>query len=304
METKISEKIELFKNGYITDEQEIIDYDANLLNRYYDVINEYWSEELQYYVKNFLTESDLLPSHTFPISGEDYEASGATFDIGDIETEIGLDFQEDLELTGAYYDAVSDNIDEYSEYLQSIINDAIGPVSGEFIEDQYRMNETIKEDEKSEVSPGLLSIIKLNCLYLDTSDTDILFRDKYAIAIKAGDNDISDEQLNKLVNDISELIIQSNYYNFGEKISICKEENLMYAMLSDKTIETNVQELLYETYPDDDLSIRIARAGLKLMPDNETIYKNTSQYDLMYTAKSLIDEIDIYRNAVIAKGLM
>jgi hypothetical protein len=308
MDTRISEKIELFKNGFISDENILINYDQELLDDCYALLDSYWSADLQYYVKHFMTDEDYLneknKTDTFPISGEDFTTTGISFDITDLETATGIDFITDLDMPLSAYEEISGNIDAFSSGLIVELDTILYPITSEMIDIQKNANLEIYKQEETKSSIGVTALMKIINNFLDENDVNILYTDAYKKSLESINTQPVFFSNADILNLITSKIIKSSKILFGEKLKFCLRNNLLYCKLQDETLEKELFNLVYKFYPDNDDSIRIIRAANSLMPDDQTIMDETTQNDLITAAMSLILDIDIYIRVIKKKGYM
>lgn len=295
MNVDLTQKIELFGQGYITEGVSFIDYDPNLLSQYHSLLTNYWSPWMEWYVQKYITSADLLePSAA--VSGEDFTMTGYVVDITDLEAESGVDFEVDLELVSPYYEEVSGDIDAY---VADIIADVESEVSGVTANIVNIQNVTFSKPRQ--FSQGITDFVKLNCNYLDNNDTNTHYYRAYKIAIPAMNPEISGSFLNSFVKEITSKIKQESLYRFGKKVNICQAEDIYYCKLPDIILEDILLPVL-STHFSTDNALRVIKAANSMMPADESIYDNTNQNDVMRTAKALIDEIDIFARAIERKG--
>ena len=307
MYTNISEKLDLFQRGLITDDQEIIGYDTNLHKDCYQILDNYWSSKLQYIVETFITEEDLIASSgttdVFPISGDDFSLAPIYNDVDDIQDIVGIDFQSDLGITGTYYDTLTGNISAFTSGLFMDMAGILSGVSGIVVGSQDLLNQEISGFEANEYfSKGMIQLIKLINGYLESNDVAVEYNKYIQISLDAMGLWLAPMDISIILDDI----YNTSKVTFAHKLErIAHYDNTLYSKLDDNTVEDIVSQHIKELANTScSESIRIAKATNSLMPSDEEIYNNTSQLELFETTESLIKQIDVFRDIAIEKGYM
>lgn len=305
MQTNIPEKIDLFKRGLISENQEIIGYDKELHNQFSNLLDNYWTSKLQYVTDNFISESDILAvsasTDTFPVSSDVLNTNNIAVTPDEIQDITGIDFQNDLGITGPEYETLTGDIADFSSTLYSTMTDDLDDISARMLEVQEMINADIGEiEEQPQFSDGMTEMIKLSNTYLDNNDTRQFFKQHLQTALDAMNIQLSTEDLNFVLDKI----IQTSQAKFGQKITNITSESL-YSLLDDQSIESIISQalkLVHDIICDD--TFKIARAVVKLMPPSFQIYNNSPQIDLFKTIEALIKQIDVFRNIAIQKGYL
>ena len=305
MQTQISEKIDLFKRGLISDNQEIIGYNQDLHSDFSLILDNYWSSKLQYIVENFITEEDVLSvsghTDTFPVSGEDFSLEPIQADPEEIQNITGVDFQNDLGIIGSAYETLTSDISGFTTSLYTIMSDSLDDVSAQMVTLQNSLNADIKQtEEQPQFSDGMIEMMKTTNSYLEKNDTKELYQEHLTTSLDAMNLSLTPTETDVILDDI----YHTSQAKFGQKINEINTDSL-YSLLDDTTVENiiskNVKDILDILC---DESFRIAKSTVKLMPDSSHIYNNSTQLELFDTIESLIKEIDIYRDIAIQKGYM
>lgn len=300
----LTEKINMFKEGRIVDGGKLINADSQLLKDSHAVLDKYWNEPLKYTADNFLSPNDLVqPSNLLPIKGTDFNLDHLDFNVHDLASRIGIDDLESaLNMAPGVIDTVNDMVTDFSGTLKSGIDMVTAPVTTAINDVQHMLNGYIDKAQNF-ISPGLKSLIGLNCNFIDFGDASSLYKKFYTSCISMMNLNFSAFKIDNITNGITDIIKNANIMGIAEKLDICKNIKSLYSKLSDGSIFSAVVPYLKQFIPMSGVAERIVSAVNKLMPSSMELLKKCAQFDLMKTSASLMKEIDIFRTASIKKGL-
>jgi len=313
MKTYISEKIDLFKDGKITEDDYYIEYNETVHKQCYDLLNSYWSTELQYFTENFITSSQVeteinsvSASDVFTVSGNDFNLNDQYVDVTDIENTVGIDFQNDLGITGTYYEQLTANIDtNVSANLYSMSN-TLSSTSAIIINDQILFNNNISyyENEDNNKTVGKTNLMNIINNYLDINDVNFLYKTNFEISFNAVNilDYISKNDYLILLENILQTIVQKATFYNGKRRNYNYINNQLFSKISDSDIENIIPSLITDYDIDFSIAIRVVQSTNNIMKSDYDIFNDTVQKELFLSTKALIDEIDIYRNIAINEG--
>jgi hypothetical protein len=312
METNIAYKLKLFKEGkIIEDDNTIIEIEHNedLLANFNELLHNYYTDELEYYIENYISYDEYLEyinrpvpsSETFPISGEDFNLDDLPFDRDYIEDVLGLDFEQDLKITGDFLDDVDFIIQSVSNAIYVNVEYATQQITGAVVEIQESINSGIEliESKRQEMVDSKYDkgMFELYSLYADFIDNNLM-------------NETYKEK-SKIILDIMKLpdISEQLKYNW-ESINLAKllkkfkkaiKNKVYYSKVNEKDLEKfNVEK--FKDLNTEEI-IRMSKAIYKLLPIDSEIVDISKQDDLVTATINLLNEIFIFINILKEKGI-
>lgn len=278
----ISGKIIEFSLGHILNNGTSIVYDATFHNDLSTMLSGYYTPDIQYY-SQFINDSDLTAAPTNSLSAFNIDAYVLT--SGDLETMLGISFEFDYGISGSY---VSGFVASLTATMRNITGALASSVSG--VSAPLVYVPTVPSEGKTE-------LIRINQTYLDNNDVKTLYEDNLDIIFRAAKiypNDI----IKGII--IKEILTKSKYCS--TRMTTCLNDNKLFSKLPDKFISDIVIPNLVITGLSYNQRQAAARCLNSIMPSDADISLAHSNYNLIYTANSLVNEIDVIINALRRKG--
>jgi len=288
----ISRKLELFGQGLISDNTEIIDYNEELKDSCHNFMTTYWTVDREFYYQ-FITDADISGVLYPPAPGPepDFDMEDYVVTSGDIEDQTGIDFEVDYGITG-----------DFITGLVADINTTVMDVTGSFSTSVSGLTGIYPVDENTE-SDGIMGLQQILSVYMDNNDTNIYYNDNLDIVLDTSSITFSKTELAIVKPVLLAEFIRSGQYKLVRRVQYNVANEIMFSKLD----EISVQQICTDKIPlytskTSDEGRRIGVALNDLMPTDDYIYEFSTQWELLKTAKSLIDEMDVAITAMQNKG--